>query len=289
MIRTAVFPVAGMGVRFLPATKSTPKEMFPIIDKPLIQYAIDEALAAGASRLVFITSSTKPSIKDYFSDNLKLESRLTKASKIQIPEDFIDVVPSNVECIFINQDFPLGLGHAILCAENAVGDEPFFVHLVDDLIYSEEPCLLQMKNHFDSYNHSIISVEKVPIQETSKYGIVELSKANNINVINSIVEKPDPIDAPSDMAVVGRDILTPKIFNFLADQEKGKGNEIQLTDAISKLLLEEQVHAFVFDGIRYDCGSKLGYLKANIEYGLRSDELGNDFLKYLLALKKESS
>ena len=261
MIHTAVFPVAGKGTRFLPATKSTPKEMFPIIDRPLIQYAIDEALAAGAKKLVFIISDSKLFIKNYV----------------------LDLLPKDIDCIFVNQDQPLGLGHAVLLSKEIVGDNPFYVHLVDDLIYSQEPCLKQMCSYFSKHDCSVIGVEKVQKEETSQYGIVDIN--DSTNNISNIIEKPSPDEAPSDLAVVGRYILTPRIFGILLNQGKGKDGEIQLTDAISSLLLEEPVHAFPFEGIRYDCGNKLGYLKANIEYGLRNTDLGDSFLDYLKSLR----
>ena len=261
MVYTAVFPVAGKGTRFLPATKSIPKEMFPIVDRPLIHYAIDESLAAGAKKLIFIINDSKPFIKNYV----------------------LDLLPRTIECFFINQHQPLGLGDAVFLSKEVVGDNPFYVHLVDDLIYSHEPCLKQMCSYFSKNDCSVIGVEKVQQKETSQYGIVEIN--NRTNNISNIIEKPNPEEAPSDLAIVGRYILTPRIFTILATQGKGKGGEIQLTDAISSLLLKEPVHAFPFKGIRYDCGNKLGYLKANIEYGLRNTDLSDDFLGYLRSLK----
>ena len=281
-VRTAVFPVAGRGTRFLPATKSVPKEMLPIVDRPLIQYGVEEALAAGADRLVFITGSSKRAIEDHFDSDPELERALSEAGKDDILQTIRSIVPAGVSCIFIRQGEPLGLGHAVLCAAPAVGDEPFFVHLPDDVIFSKTPCLDQMRRHYESHGCSMVSVQTVPADKTSSYGIVSLD--SDELAIRAIVEKPAPADAPSNLAVVGRYLLTPAIFDKLAHTGRGAGGEIQLTDGIADLLKDEAVHAFAFEGIRYDCGSKLGYLQANVEYALRDPELQERFRAYLSEL-----
>jgi len=281
-IRTAVFPVAGRGTRFLPATKASPKEMLPIVDKPLIQYAVEEALAAGATKLVFVTGSSKRAIEDHFDVDFELESTLEKSGKIELLKLVRDIVPAGVTCIYIRQGIPLGLGHAVLCARPAVGDEPFFVHLADDLIYSEVPCLKQMSEHFERYGSSVLGVETVPRDQTASYGIVAVEERKDGQmVVTRIVEKPAPEDAPSNLAVVGRYILTPRIFDELERTGRGAGGEIQLTDGIASLLAAEPVSVLPFTGTRYDCGSKIGYLRATVEYGLRHPELGENFRAYL--------
>jgi len=281
-IRSAVFPVAGRGTRFLPATKASPKEMLPIVDKPLIQYAVEEALSAGVQKLVFVTGSSKRAIEDHFDTDAELERVLSETGKHDLLAVLREIVPAGVDCIYIRQGKPLGLGHAVLCARPVVGDEPFFVHLADDLIYSETSCLKQMKDHFGRHGCSVLGVETVPKDQTGSYGIVAVdSEGNGVQRVTKIVEKPQPEDAPSDLAVVGRYILTPGIFEKLASTGKGAGDEIQLTDAIARLIADEPVHVMPFEGIRYDCGSKLGYLQATVEYGLRHPELGGDFRAYL--------
>jgi UTP--glucose-1-phosphate uridylyltransferase len=281
-IRTAVFPVAGRGTRFLPATKASPKEMLPIVDKPLIQYAVDEALAAGAERLVFITGSSKRAIEDHFDVDSELERQLEESGKHDLLAMIRDIVPSRVTCMFVRQGVPLGLGHAVLCAKHAVGDEPFFVHLADDLIYSDVPCLQQMQVHFERYGSSVLAVETVPPDQTASYGIVAVqTEKSGAQRVTRIVEKPKPAEAPSNLAVVGRYILTPAIFAKLERTQRGAGGEIQLTDGIAALLEDEPVYVLPFVGIRYDCGSKIGYLRATVEYGLRHPELGEGFRAYL--------
>jgi UTP--glucose-1-phosphate uridylyltransferase len=285
-IRSAVFPVAGRGTRFLPATKASPKEMLPIVDKPLIQYAVEEALEAGATKLIFVTGASKRAIEDHFDVDVELERALEGAGKGDLLQLVKDIVPVGVDCIYIRQGIPLGLGHAVLCARSAVGSEPFFVHLADDLIFADTPCLEQMRTHYESHGYSVLGVEPVPHAQTGSYGIVAVGEGpDGTAAVTEIVEKPDPKDAPSNLAVVGRYILTPAIFDKLATTERGAGNEIQLTDAIARLLLDEPVHAFEFAGTRYDCGSKLGYLRATVEYGLRHPELGERFGDYLSKLK----
>ena len=285
-IRSAVFPVAGRGTRFLPATKASPKEMLPIVDKPLIQYAVEEALSAGVQKLVFVTGSSKRAIEDHFDTDAELERVLSETGKQDLLAVLREIVPTGVDCIYIRQGTPLGLGHAVLCARPVVGEEPFFVHLADDLIYSDVSCLKQMKDHFGRYGCSVLGVETVPKDQTGSYGIVAVeSERDGVQRVTKIVEKPRPEDAPSDLAVVGRYILTPGIFEKLASTGRGAGDEIQLTDAIARLIADEPVHVLPFEGVRYDCGSKLGYLQATVEYGLRHPDLGDDFRTYLEKLE----
>jgi len=277
-IRAAVFPVAGRGTRFLPATKASPKEMLPIVDKPLIQYAVEEALDAGATKLVFITGGTKRAIEDHFDTDPELERALTEAGKQELLGSIQGIVPQGVTCIYIRQGEPLGLGHAVLCARPAVGDEPFFIHLADDLIAGDPPCLSQLAAEYRRHGGSVIAVEKVPHEDTSSYGIVAVDESDRIT---RIVEKPAPEDAPSDSAVVGRYLLAPGIFDKLETTGRGAGGEIQLTDAIADLLDESPVFAHSFSGTRYDCGNKLGYLKATMAYGLDHPETGDAFRSHL--------
>src|ERR1700757_3846406 len=286
VIRTAVFPVAGRGTRFLPATKASPKEMLPVVDKPLIQYAVEEALAAGARRLVFITGASKRAIEDHFDSDQELENMLHSQGKSDLLKQLRSVLPSYASCIYIRQPAPLGLGHAVLCAQPAVGAEPFFVHLADDLIKSEVACLAQMAQVYDAKRASVLAVESVPRTDTDKYGIVAVEGDNAVTSrVQSIVEKPKPADAPSNLAVVGRYVLAPAIFEHLEKLGQGAGGEIHLTDGIAALMREEAVYAYRFSGKRYDCGSKLGYLQATVEYGLGHTELGPGFRKYLEGLK----
>jgi UTP--glucose-1-phosphate uridylyltransferase len=281
-IRTAVFPVAGRGTRFLPATKASPKEMLPIVDKPLIQYAVEEALEAGADRLVFITGSTKRAIEDHFDTDAELERQLAESGKHELLALVRHIVPPEATCIFVRQGMPLGLGHAVLCAKRVVGDEPFFVHLADDLIYSDVGCLTQMREHFDRYGTSVLGVETVPRDQTGSYGIVAVEEdGKGARRVTRIVEKPKPAEAPSTLAVVGRYVLTPAIFAKLELTQRGAGGEIQLTDGIASLLADEPVHVLPFSGVRYDCGSKIGYLRATVEFALRHPELGENFRAYL--------
>lgn len=284
-IRTAVFPVAGRGTRFLPATKASPKEMLPVVDKPLIQYAVEEALAAGARRLVFITGASKRAIEDHFDSDQELEHMLERQGKSDLLNQLRSVLPSYASCIYIRQPAPLGLGHAVLCAQPAVGAEPFFVHLADDLIRSDVACLAQMAQVYATERATVLGVEVVPRKDTEKYGIVavEADRGPTSRVLR-IVEKPKPADAPSDLGVVGRYVLTPTIFQHLERIGRGAGGEIQLTDGIAALMKEEPVYAYRFTGKRYDCGSKLGYLQATVEYGLGHEQLGADFRSYLSGL-----
>ena len=284
-IRTAVFPVAGRGTRFLPATKASPKEMLPIVDKPLIQYAAEEALAAGVEKLVFITGYAKRAIEDHFDTDHELEKELEAQGKRDLLDAVRGIVPSYASCIYIRQPAPLGLGHAVLCSRPAVGDEPFFVHLADDLIDAAEPCLKQMARVFADHRASVLGVETVNPKDTDKYGIVASELAGErLSRVTSIVEKPHPDVAPSNLAVVGRYLLTPGIYDKLATTGRGAGGEIQLTDGIAALLAEETVYAYAFEGRRYDCGSKLGYLEATVEFGLKHEQLGDRFANFLARL-----
>ncbi len=285
-ISKVVFPVAGMGTRFLPATKANPKEMLPIVDKPLIQYAAEEAEAAGIDNLVFITGRNKRSIPDHFDKAYELEAELQAAGKQALLDKVQNVLPSEVSCVYLRQVEALGLGHAVLCAKPVVGDEAFAVSLADDLIQGgSEGCLEQMIQVYERFACSVLAVMEVPHEETSKYGIVETREgAQGELLVTSMVEKPSPEEAPSNLAVVGRYILTPAIFTKLAQTQRGAGGEIQLTDAIAALLQDEPVIAYPFRGKRYDCGSKLGYLEATVEMALSHDELGKDFAAYLKQL-----
>lgn len=279
-VRAAVFPVAGRGTRFLPATKASPKEMLPIVDKPLIQYAVEEAIAAGATKLVFVTGSSKRAIEDHFDTDAELEQALIESGKDDLLASIRGIVPPGVACIYIRQGEPLGLGHAVLCARPAVGNEPFFVHLADDLIAGSPGCLAQMAGEHARHGGSVIAVETVPRENTSSYGIVAVDEADQ-NRITEIVEKPAPADAPSNSAVVGRYLLTPEIFDKLDTIGKGAGGEIQLTDGIAALLSDDPVYAYSFAGVRYDCGNKLGYLQATVAYGLDHADTGEAFRAYL--------
>jgi UTP--glucose-1-phosphate uridylyltransferase len=281
LIETAVFPVAGRGTRFLPATKASPKEMLPVVDKPLIQYAVEEALAAGARRLVFITGASKRAIEDHFDSDQELEGLLQQQGKSELLRQLRSVLPSYATCIYIRQPAPLGLGHAVLCARPAVGDRPFFVHLADDLIDAPQPVLAQMAAVHAERGGSVIGCQAVPRSETDKYGIVATKGRGATQRITAIVEKPKPAQAPSTLAVVGRYLLTPKVFDHLARIGRGAGGEIQLTDGIARLLGEDAVHAHRFEGTRYDCGSKLGYLQATVDYALAHPELGAGFRAHL--------
>lgn len=284
-IRKAVFPVAGLGSRFLPATKAQPKEMLPIVDKPLIQYAVEEAVAAGITDMIFITGRNKRAIEDHFDTVYELESELEAAGKIRLLDLVRNVIPKHVNCIFIRQSAPLGLGHAVLCARPVVGDEPFAVLLADDFMDVTEgtPAVLaQMTEVFEREGSSILAVQDVPRADTKQYGIVSIESFKpNLERVHSIVEKPLPADAPSTLAVVGRYVLTNGIFDCLEATEKGAGGEIQLTDGIAALMEAEKVLAYRYAGQRYDCGSKLGYLKATLAMGLKHPETGPAFAEYL--------
>ncbi|MEI6066689.1 MAG: UTP--glucose-1-phosphate uridylyltransferase GalU [Methylococcaceae bacterium] len=289
IITKAVFPVAGLGTRFLPATKGIPKEMLPIVDKPLIQYAVEEAVAAGIDTMIFITGRSKNAITDHFDKAYELEKELEAKNKTEILKLIQDIVPPHVSCIFIRQSEALGLGHAVYCARPVVGDEPFAVILADDLIEDAgRGCMAQMVKLYEQKHASILGVERVDPSETGSYGIVKTGEFSEKSApIEIIVEKPKPEDAPSNLAVVGRYILTPAIFDKIKKTGRGAGGEIQLTDAIADLLIDEPVLAYEFEGTRYDCGSKLGFLIANVELALLNSELKEGFLAYLKALTKE--
>ncbi|MDO4640314.1 MAG: UTP--glucose-1-phosphate uridylyltransferase GalU [Neisseria sp.] len=280
-IRKAVFPVAGMGTRFLPATKASPKEMLPIVDKPLIQYAVEEAVAAGCTEIIFVTGRNKRSIEDHFDKAYELESELALRNKDSLLAHLQDIVPKNVSFLYTRQPEALGLGHAVLCARPAVEQEPFAVLLADDLIDAPQGALSQMVAVYNETGNSVLGVETVDPSQTGAYGIVEIEPHQNRSRVKSIVEKPKPQEAPSNLAVVGRYILTPRIFDLLVNLPRGAGNEIQLTDAIAQLLKQETVLAYAFEGTRYDCGSKLGYLEATLAYGLKHAETGTAFAELL--------
>ncbi len=281
-ITKAVFPVAGMGSRFLPATKASPKEMMPVVDKPLIQYAVEEAVAAGITDMVFITGRNKRAIEDHFDKAYELEAELEMRGKDELLRLVREVIPAHINCIYIRQTEPLGLGHAVLCAQPVVQDEPFAVILADDLIDGNTPIIRQMTDVFRQHQCSILGVQNVPREQTQSYGIVAATPLGpDLEQVNSIVEKPKPEDAPSTLAVVGRYILTPRIFHYLQQVRAGAGGEIQLTDGIAALMREEKMLAYRFNGTRYDCGSKLGYLQATVALGLKHPELCDEFAAYL--------
>jgi UTP--glucose-1-phosphate uridylyltransferase len=281
-LRKAVFPVAGFGSRFLPVTKASPKEMMPVVDKPLIQYAVEEAAAAGITEMIFVTGRHKRAIEDHFDKAYELETELERKGKEAQLAQVRSVLPEGVRCIYIRQPEALGLGHAVLCAQPVVGDHPFAVLLADDLMDSQPPAIARMAQIFEREGCSLLGVEQVPRDQTDSYGIVTVDAMQGDQArIHSIVEKPKPADAPSNLAVIGRYVLTPRIFDLLNEVTPGAGGEIQLTDAISKLLAHERVLAVRLPGRRFDCGSKLGYLQATVEYGVRHSEVGEAFTRYL--------
>ncbi|GAB2180748.1 UTP--glucose-1-phosphate uridylyltransferase GalU [Denitratisoma sp. agr-D3] len=281
-VTKAVFPVAGMGTRFLPATKASPKEMLPVVDKPLIQYAVEEAVEAGITDMIFVTGRSKRAIEDHFDKAYELESELERRGKAEMLEFVRNMIPKNINCIYIRQPEALGLGHAVLCAKPVVNDEPFAVILADDLLDGQPAVLKQMVDTYEYYHCSVLGVEEVPREDTKSYGIVAAKPlADRVEQISAIVEKPKPEDAPSNLAVVGRYVLTPRIFDLLEQVKPGAGGEIQLTDGIAALLAEQQVLAHRYNGVRYDCGSKLGYLQATVEFALRHKEVGGAFAAYL--------
>ena len=281
-LRKAVFPVAGLGSRFLPVTKASPKEMLPIVDKPLIQYAVEEAAAAGITDMIFVTGRNKRAIEDHFDKAYEIETELEKKNKDGLLNMVRSVLPEGVRCIYIRQAEPLGLGHAVLVAQPVVGDDPFAVILADDLMDSQPPAIARMAEIFDREQCSLLGVEEVPRDQTASYGIVTIDKMQgDVARIHSIVEKPKPNDAPSNLAVIGRYVLTNRIFEMLGQVTPGAGGEIQLTDGISALLAQERALAVRLPGRRFDCGSKLGYLQATVEFGVRHPEIGPEFTKYL--------
>jgi UTP--glucose-1-phosphate uridylyltransferase len=281
-LRKAVFPVAGLGSRFLPVTKASPKEMLPIVDKPLIQYAVEEAAAAGITEMIFVTGRNKRAIEDHFDKAYELETELERKRKDQLLNTVRSVLPDGVSCIYIRQAEPLGLGHAVLVARPVVGDEPFAVILADDLMDSQPPAIARMAEIFEREQCSLLGVEEVPRDQTQSYGIVTVDEMTGDSArIHSIVEKPAPKDAPSNLAVIGRYVLTNRIFGLLSQIRPGAGGELQLTDGISQLLKAERALAVRLPGRRFDCGSKLGYLQATVEYGVRHPEIGAAFTRYL--------
>lgn len=286
VIRKAVFPVAGMGSRFLPATKASPKEMMAIVDKPLIQYAVEEAVAAGITDMIFVTGRSKRSIEDHFDKAYELETELEKRGKHELLRITREVIPEGVNCIYIRQSEPLGLGHAVLCAQPVIKDEPFAVILADDLMSGDVSVTRQLVEVYDRHHSSVLGVQDVPRQQTRQYGIVSTAKVNaDLEQVTGIVEKPDPEEAPSTLAVVGRYVLTPRIFHHLHNIGAGTGGEIQLTDAIERLIAEERILAYRYKGTRYDCGSKIGFLKATVSLGLEHPEVKEEFAAYLQSLK----
>ncbi|KAE8761563.1 UTP--glucose-1-phosphate uridylyltransferase GalU [Paraburkholderia madseniana] len=281
-VTKAVFPVAGLGTRFLPATKASPKEMLPIVDKPLIQYAVEEAMAAGITEMIFVTGRSKRAIEDHFDKSYEVEAELEARGKNKLLELVRSIKPSHVDCFYVRQSEALGLGHAVLCAEKLVGDNPFAVILADDLLYGTPPVMTQMIEVFDHYHSSVIGVEEISAQDTKSYGIIDGKEwGDSIIKMAGIVEKPEPSMAPSNLGVVGRYVLKPRIFKHLRAITPGAGGELQLTDAIQSLLADEQVLAYKYDGTRFDCGSKLGYLKAGVEFALRHPEVRVEFRAYL--------
>ncbi|MFM0235958.1 UTP--glucose-1-phosphate uridylyltransferase GalU [Paraburkholderia sediminicola] len=281
-VTKAVFPVAGLGTRFLPATKASPKEMLPIVDKPLIQYAVEEAMAAGITEMIFVTGRGKRAIEDHFDKSYEVEAELEARGKNKLLELVRSIKPSHVDCFYVRQSEALGLGHAVLCAEKLVGDNPFAVILADDLLYGTPPVMAQMIEVFDHYHSSVIGVEEIAAQDTKSYGIIDGREwGDSIIKMAGIIEKPEPSAAPSNLGVVGRYVLKPRIFKHLRAITPGAGGELQLTDAIQSLLADEQVLAYKYDGTRFDCGSKLGYLKAAVEFALRHPEVRVEFRAYL--------
>jgi UTP--glucose-1-phosphate uridylyltransferase len=289
MITKAVFPVAGLGTRFLPATKASSKEMLPVVDKPLIQYAVEEAVAAGITQMVFITGRNKRAIEDHFDKAYELETELQARGKLEMLEQVQDIVPKHVSCIYVRQTEALGLGHAILCARPVVGNSPFAVILADDLIDGDPPVMKQMVDVHARERCSLLAVQTVPREDTSSYGIVKTEPGERgMHRITGIVEKPRPENAPSNLAVVGRYVLTPEIFDHLEKVKPGASGEIQLTDGIAALLQDQRALAYEFQGVRHDCGSKLGYLQANVLYALRHPDIGNEFSAFLNSLPLQS-
>ena len=285
VIKKAVFPVAGLGTRFLPATKANPKEMLPVVDKPLIQYAVEEAMQSGITELIFVTGRNKRSIEDHFDKNVELEASLMASNKTLLLESIRSIIPSHVKCIYTRQSEPLGLGHAVLQAKTIINDEPFAVLLADDLTDAKTPVLKQLISQHQKEQASVIAIEDIPNDKTVQYGIVDVSTSkDNLYKINSIVEKPQPKDAPSSLGVIGRYVFNPEIFDCLEKIKPGKGGEIQLTDAIQMLLSQQSIFAYQFEGKRYDCGDKLGFMKANIEFSKRHPEIGKEFIEFLKSI-----
>ncbi|WP_298831395.1 UTP--glucose-1-phosphate uridylyltransferase GalU [uncultured Piscinibacter sp.] len=285
-VTKAIFPVAGLGTRFLPATKAQPKEMLPVVDKPLIQYAVEEAYAAGVREMIFVTGRHKRPIEDHFDMTFELEVALEQAGKQELLDVVRSVKPDDMECIYVRQAQALGLGHAVLCGQRLVGNDPFAVLLADDLMIGEKPVMQQMTELFAEWRASIIAVQEVPPEQTRRYGIVDGTPVNERLIdVQRIVEKPAPQEAPSRLGVAGRYILTPGVFHEILNQPRGVGGEIQLTDGIAALLRREKVFAYRYEGRRYDCGSKEGFLQANVELALAHPQLGPGFRAYLKSLE----
>lgn len=285
-IKKAIFPVAGLGTRFLPATKAQPKEMLPVVDKPLIQYAVEEAYDAGIREMIFVTGRHKRPIEDHFDLSFELELTLEQAAKSELLQLVREVKPHDMECVYVRQAKALGLGHAVLCGQRLVGNEAFAVLLADDLMVGDTSIMKQMVQQFDEWRTSILAVQEVPLEHTKRYGMVDGPLMNeHLMDVNKIIEKPAPENAPSRWGVAGRYILTPGVFHEIAHQARGIGDEIQLTDGIASLLRREKVFAYQYEGTRYDCGSKEGFLQANVELALQHPELGESFRQYLNNLK----
>jgi UTP--glucose-1-phosphate uridylyltransferase len=286
LVNKAIFPVAGLGTRFLPATKAQPKEMLPVVDKPLIQYAVEEAYAAGVREMIFVTGRHKRPIEDHFDMTFELEVALEQAGKQELLEVVRSVKPDDMQCIYVRQAQALGLGHAVLCGQRLVGNHPFAVLLADDLMVGDKPILRQMVEQYEEWRVSILAVQEVPTEHTRRYGIVGGTPVNDrLMDVTQIVEKPAPEDAPSRLGVAGRYILTPGVFHEIANQQRGVGGEIQLTDGIAGLLRREKVFAYRYEGKRYDCGSKEGFLQANVELALTHPTLGAGFREYLRSVE----
>ncbi len=282
-IRKVVIPAAGLGTRFLPATKAQPKEMLPIVDKPTIQYIVEEAVASGIETIVIITGRSKRAIEDHFDKSVELEVELKNKNNEEMLR-VVDNITNMANIIYVRQKEPLGLGHAILCAKDCIGDEPFGIILGDDIVSSKVPALKQLMDAYEDKKASILGVQKVPMQDTCKYGIVDVEKNGALHKINALVEKPKVENAPSDLAILGRYVVTPKLFKMLENTKAGVGGEIQLTDALNSLLSEEEIYACEFEGKRYDVGDKMGFLKATCEFALNREDLSADFKKYLIDL-----
>ncbi|MCL0100415.1 UTP--glucose-1-phosphate uridylyltransferase GalU [Peptococcaceae bacterium] len=287
-VKKAIIPAAGLGTRFLPATKAQPKEMLPIVDKPTIQYIVEEAVASGIEDILIITGRNKRAIEDHFDKSLELEAQLAEKGKAELLK-MVQHIGNMVDIHYVRQKEPLGLGHAIYCARKFIGDEPFAVLLGDDIVESKEPCLKQLMDVYDEYQYSVIAVQKVPEEDVKKYGIIAANKIKgNIYRISDLVEKPEVKDAPSNLAVMGRYIISPRIFDFLEKTEPGTGGEIQLTDALKALCNCEAIFALEFEGKRYDVGDKMGYLKATVEFALKRKDLADEFINYLKGLVGEN-
>jgi len=287
-VRKAIFPVGGMGTRFLPATKAMPKEMLPVVDRPLIQYAVDEARAAGIEQFIFVTGRGKSAIEDHFDHSIELENLLAARHKSDILDDLRETLLPPGDIAYVRQQEPLGLGHAVWCARNLVGNEPFAVLLADDLIQSDTPCLKQMVDVFTETGGNVIAAMEVPDAHTSRYGIIDAGGAKgDVRPVQALVEKPAPGTAPSNLAVIGRYILTPDVFDELSRQETGAGGEIQLTDAMARLIGRQPFYGLAFEGQRFDCGDKLGFLEANIAFAMARDDLGEGTREMIRRLGEE--